>query len=673
MRQGLLLYHPGVAVQNIRALRSVISRYTDQHTNIHHDMNRLFAGKIAALLLAAAALIALPGCGQGEDPEPQALTVPSGVTLQSFTSNSLTFSWNAVPGAASYSYKLANNSGVTLQQSSTTQTSVTISSLDKGTTYKFAVQASGSGQQSAYSDFVSGTPADNGGTANPSLGLPSWEEADGLARAFPGAEGGGMYATGGRVPGGTLYRVTNLNDNGSGSLREGLKAGNRTIIFDVGGRIELQSTLEIKYDNVTIAGQTAPGGGICLSNYSLVVKANNVIIRFIRSRMGDEKQTEDDAMWGRWQKNVIIDHCSMSWSTDECSSFYANENFTMQWCVLSESLRNSKHDKGTHGYGAIWGGVNASYHHNLLAHHDSRNPRFDGGDVYKPYSSNTAYGASDRRVDYRNCVVYNFSNEPAYGGEAQNINFTGNYYKAGPASTGGPGPNAKGEAQGIKNRLYFYKVNGVKSAGTPSTDVDFGCPNIFMDNTNVFDHPTATTTLNSDNWSGVIYATAGNASGQVGATTYTKLTTRVGIAPGGVAARVTNHTAAKAFDQVLLYAGANLSRDEVDTRAVNDTRNRTATIAAGSNGSVNGYIDSQTDAGGWPAYAPGTKKTDTDNDGIPDDWEDLFGLNKNSAADAMAKTLDPRGRYTNLELYHHWLVKDIIAAQVADGTYLTQN
>lgn len=486
-------------------------------------------------------------------------------------------------------------------------------------------------------------------------------ENDALVRAFPGAEGGGMFTTGGR--GGKVIKVTNLNDSGTGSLRAAINAsGARTVVFEVDGIIELKSTLKINNGDLTIAGQTAPGGGICLKDYPLVVNANNVIIRYIRSRMGDKGNlsTGTDALEGRFLKNVIIDHCSVSWSTDECASFYANENFTMQWCIISESLRNASHEKGTHGYGAIWGGVSASYHHNLLAHHDSRNPRFDGGDVYPTSNQLTN---EQRAVDYRNCVVYNFSNYPAYGGEGQKINFVGNYYKWGPASTGGPGDsfdkNGVQTTNNPKKREYFYFISGVKGG------VDYGCPSIYTGGNTNFLSPAHD--INNNNWNGFVYD-----SKNQGSTDMKQLTTPVAITPDGVAAKVTTHSAETAYGRVLDYAGASLKRDAVDERVVNDTRDGVAQYMTGSNHSKNGYIDSQEDVGGWPVYTVGTVATDTDGDGMPDEWEEMVGLNKNSSADGNTKTLDPTGRYTNLEVYLHWLVKEITNGQLAGGEYVGQ-
>ena len=222
--------------------------------------------------------------------------------------------------------------------------------------------------------------------------------------AFPGAEGYGKWTTGGR--GGRVLTVTNLNDSGEGSFRDAVEQmGPRIVVFAVDGTIELKSPLRVNNDSITIAGQSAPGDGICLKDYPLVVNASNVIIRYIRVRVGDLNNLDSDGLGGgRYgQKNVILDHLSVSWSIDECLSIYKTENLTVQWCLVTHSLNTSVHTKGSHGFGGIWGGYKATFHHNLLANHASRNPRFASVDGTK-------------WVDYRNNVVYNWGFKTAYGG-----------------------------------------------------------------------------------------------------------------------------------------------------------------------------------------------------------------------------------------------------------------
>lgn len=483
------------------------------------------------------------------------------------------------------------------------------------------------------------------------VGLPLAGEDDGVIRAFPGAEGGGMYVTGGR--GGAVCHVTNLNDSGAGSLRDALsKKGPRTIVFDVCGTIQLKSTLEIKNGDVTIAGQTAPGDGIALRDYSVQVKADNVIIRYLRFRMGDAAKQENDAIWGRYRENIILDHCTMSWSTDECSSFYANRNFTMQWCLLSESLRISIHGKGKHGYGGLWGGRNASFHHNMLADHDSRNARIDHPGIY--INGSTDYRPTHRgNVDLRNNVIYNWGDNSTYGGEDGHYNLVNNYYKPGPAS---------------KQRKYFVDAYWRNT----SMDIGSAYPAIYMSGN--YHAGSYASALNADNWNGGVSYHNQSSEGPNPSKTEGRLNALLPIRfDDSRTCYTTTHSAADAYEKVLSHVGASLSRDAVDVRVLSDARQGKATYK-GSNGSEGGLIDTQGDVGGWPELKATPEQiaraaADTDGDGIPDYYEGLLGLDKSDASDGAAKTLDPQKLYTNLEVYLHYLVKDITAAQVAGGVY----
>jgi len=419
--------------------------------------------------------------------------------------------------------------------------------------------------------------------------------------AFPGADGFGKYATGGR--GGAIYIVSNLNDDGPGSLREAVKKkGARTILFSVSGTIELRSPININNGDVTIAGQSAPGDGICLRDYPVGINADNVIVRFIRFRLGDVTKVQEDAFGGtRSKSRIIIDHCSMSWATDECASFYRNKNFTMQWCIISESLNKSVHEKGEHGYGGIWGGEGASFHHNLLANHTSRLPRFSGS----PSTPNSP----DELVDFRNNVIYNWAGNSTYGGERGRYNIVNNYYKAGPA---------------LKSKNKVWMVNPWSPYGQfyiQGNCLD-GNPDVSKNNRDG---------VQADHLDSVFVATAFPVEA------------------------IAEQKAEKAFDLVLQYAGASLKRDAVDTRIADEVR--TGKSVSGKNG--NGIIDSQQDVGGWPELKSLPAPKDSDADGIPDDWETKNKLNPSDASDANQTIVDKS--YTNLEVYVNSLVDSIVA------------
>ena len=624
------------------------------------------------VILVAIAACVMCACGKEPvgDQTPVALGVPKGVVLTANTGTSLTFAWEAVEGADKYAARLEYADGKYVGQKNPVGTSVTFDELTKGETYVFKVRSVAGGATSDYSSPLTVTAGDtpteeppvepenpqpeNPQPENPPVTpstpsqyyaqfkIPAGEDAHGKALAFPGAEGGGMYTTGGR--GGKVIHVTTLADSGTGSLRAALsESGARTVVFDVAGLIELGSTLNIAKGDVTIAGQTAPGDGICIKNFSTRVNADNVIIRFVRFRMGDEKKTEDDAIWGRYHKNIILDHCSMSWSTDECSSFYANINFTMQWCILTESLCKSVHDKGDHGYGGIWGGKNASFHHNLLANHKSRNPRFDHPEIYDNNIS-THRG----NVDYRCNVVYNWGDNSSYGGEGAWFNMVNNYYKPGPAS---------------KDKKYFLDANGIYG----SSGKDYGYPELYVSG-NIH---TKYSDITSNNLIGIYWHDhKTNTPPDANKLKSSPMSLK---GPSSETIYATTHSATDAYSRVCGSAGASLKRDAVDARATGDAQSGMATYTSGGNGSKNGIIDTQSAVGGWPTYtatsAELSKITDTDKDGMPDWFEDQFGLKKADASDSNAKTLDHLGRYTNLEMYLHYLVKDIVEAQNAGGAY----
>lgn len=440
--------------------------------------------------------------------------------------------------------------------------------------------------------------------------------------AFPGAGGGGMYTTGGR--GGKVLYVTSLADDGTvGTLRWALNQKvPRTVIFKISGIIELSSKISIKNGNLTIAGQTAPGDGICIKDHEVFVEADNVIIRYIRFRLGNrDLENESDAFGGRNCRNLMIDHCSMSWSIDEVASFYSNENFTLQWCIVAESLNNSGHSKGIHGYGGIWGGKNASFHHNLIAHNLSRNPRFNG---WKRSGLKYSNSQDEERVDFRNNVIYNWGDNGSYGGEsAGKYNIVGNYFKYGP-----------GTKTSKKYNITQVDIDDAPSLFPP------GYGKYYITDNYVFESPKST----QNNWNNVVTAKGVNKDS-------CKVNEPFQFIP------IVQHTAKIAFEKVLAFSGASLSRDTVDKRIAYETRTGTATYKGSVSGRL-GLIDSPTDVGGWPVYKSQTAPTDTDNDGIPDGWLDTNYPGKT------ANNLNEAG-YTYLELYLNSLVQCITLNQNA--------
>ena len=516
------------------------------------------------------------------------------------------------------------------------------------------------------------------------------------APAFPGAEGHGRFVTGGRV--GKIYHVTNLNDSGTGSFREAVKSGNRIIVFDVAGVIALKADLKIA-DNITILGQTAPSPGITLRYYTVQPGSNN-IIRFIRIRRGQEKDINDgaDASWQRNKTGIIFDHCSFSWSIDEVASFYDNNNFTMQWCTVAESLTNPGHSKGAHGYGGIWGGKLASFHHNFVAHLMNRGPRFNGARYgWTGYTSNKEYSTykwqntvQAENVDFRNCVMYN-AQGTCYGGPGGGqINIVNNYYKAGPShSLKGTTLNglkvdvSTGKERGSQDRITLVTLSTQSNSDKNHPEL-YDMTSRYYINGNTTETTKGQKTENKD-WKGISYdkgipslngeyysPDAKNFYGDAVAHTTISGKSCVKIkmdepAPTG---EVTTHSAAEAYEKVLAYVGASLYRDEIDARYMEEAKTGTATYK-GSITNSPGIIDKVSDVKGYTETNFGTGSRpagfDTDKDGIPDEWEKANGLNPNDASDALTCSLDKKGYYTNIEVYANSLVENIMKSENTDA------
>lgn len=435
--------------------------------------------------------------------------------------------------------------------------------------------------------------------------------------AFPEAEGGGKYTSGGR--GGKVLFVDNLNDKGTGSFRKAIETeGKRTILFRVSGTIELEKAIHIKHRDLTIAGQTAPGDGICLKNYGIRVDANNVIIRYIRIRPGDLKHEEMDAINGVRNKNIIIDHCSFSWASDEVASFYDNEDFTLQWCIVSESLNQSVHHKGAHGYGGIWGGFNASFHHNLISDHTSRNPRLQGS----RYTNNP----EREKADFRNNVIYNWGHNNVYGGEEGHYNIVNNYYKPGPATK-----------KSVCNRILNLTQRFYDKRRNPDA---LGAGWFFIDGNVVEGNPT----ISKNNWDGGVQVK--NITEELKGKS--KLSTAVAHTP------IKIEDATTAYHRVLKSAGVSHCRDAVDTRIVLEAKTGKERFGINFSGGGKGIIDSPNDVGGWPKLKSKTPFPDTDSDGMPDKWEKENGLNP-QRIDNNEKTIHKN--YTNLEVYINSILK----------------
>ena len=420
-----------------------------------------------------------------------------------------------------------------------------------------------------------------------------------------------------------VYIVTNLQDSGLGSFRWALESlGPRTVVFEISGTINLKSPIRVKDGDLTIAGQSAPGDGITIKNYPVrIYNSDNIVIRFLRFRLGDLAGKEYDSFTFRYGDNLIIDHCSFSWGTDETLSVYDIKKSTIQNSLISEGLNDSVHEKGQHGYGGLWGGENVSFYKNLITHFAIRLPSItDKSEIF----------------DFRSNVIFNWSYRATNNGSGAKANLINNFYKPGPASLANKEkevashflfPTSKdkdpqtygkffleGNILEGKSEIYYNQWLGVRLENTSNTKqyLEF-CKNKDDSGNNIpFEIPTGL---------------------------YSK-----------------NLSAIESYEYVLSNVGSSLVRDVVDKRIINEVKTGSYTFK-GSKTGLFGIIDSQDDVGGWPELKSLPAPKDTDRDGMPDDWEISNGLDPNRRDD---RFYDLHPHYTNLEVYLNSLVEHII-------------
>lgn len=427
--------------------------------------------------------------------------------------------------------------------------------------------------------------------------------------AFPGAWGGGMFTTGGR--GGKVIAVTSLADSGPGTLREAIEAkGPRIIVFRVAGTIYLKSSLDFKNPDITIAGQSAPGDGICIAHDSLNLNTRNIILRHLRVRRGLPGGQGSDNIGGYPEGQIIVDHCSVSWGRDENISLYryfktlpdgtqeksATKNITIQWVISSEALGPG------HEFGGTWGGEDSTFHHNLFACNTGRNP---------------SIGMSGE-FDYRNNVLFNWGHRTMDGGdETSLINVINNYYKAGPATK----PDMRTTIARMEQRNQ-YSPGKAMEAGNWYPDTAARPGKWYVAGNIVEGAPDVI----ADNWKGMR-----------GSVELARVNTPFEAWP------VRQQTASEAFEAVLAKGGATLpKRDAVDQRV-------TETVRTGKTINQTGIIVDPKEVGGYPelTFSPNAVPVDTDGDGMPDAWETAHSLNPKDANDGSADA-DKDG-YTNVE------------------------